>query len=125
MVRGWTAQLVAMALAGAAVMRGALAVFLLALAVAPTPAAGASAALESALRPLEPLARTGVLYDRVLPLAHLERLDGGAAAPVVDLATWRQAYDELRRASIAPPAGPDLAALETAARAAARAGVIP
>ena len=77
------------------------------------------------LRPLERLSRTGILYDRVLPLAHLERLDGGASTPVIDRATWRQGYDELRRASITSPPGPDLPTLDQEARASARAGVIP
>lgn len=81
--------------------------------------------LEEALRPIEPFARTGVLYDRVLPLAHLERLDGTASAPAIDGPTWRQACDELRRASLAAPAGPDPAALDASARASLRAGVIP
>jgi hypothetical protein len=81
--------------------------------------------LAEILRPIEPYLRTGVLYDRVLPLAHLERLDGTAAAPVIDAPTWRQAYDELRRASLAAPAGPDLATLEAGARASLRSGVIP
>src|SRR6516162_10841808 len=58
------------------------------------------ASLHRALQPLERLAHTGLLYDRVVPLAHLEKLDGSASAPVTDLATWRQAYDELRRASV-------------------------
>ena len=79
----------------------------------------------AAIAPLARLARTGVLYDRVVPLAHLERHDGSEAAPVTDLATWRQAYDELRRASIAPPAGPDLETVRARARAAQRLGVIP
>jgi triacylglycerol esterase/lipase EstA (alpha/beta hydrolase family) len=83
------------------------------------------AALVDALRPLEPFVTTGVLYDRVLPLAHLESLDGTAAAPVVDGARWRQACHELRRAALALPPGPDLAALEAGARAARRAGVVP
>ena len=78
-----------------------------------------------ALRPIESFVRTGVLYDRVLPLAHLERLDGTASAPVADGPTWRQAYDELRRASLAAPPGPDLAALDAGARASLRAGIIP
>ena len=41
------------------------------------------AALAEALAPLHPFVRTGVLYDRVLPLAHLEALDGTASAPAV------------------------------------------
>ena len=83
------------------------------------------AALADALRPIEPFVRTGVLYDRVMPLAHVERLDGTASAPAADGSMWRQAYDELRRASLAAPVGPDLAALEANARASLRAGVIP
>lgn len=85
----------------------------------------AHAALAGALRPLHPYVSTGVLYDRVLPLAHLERLDGTASAPAVDGATWRQGWDELRRASLGTPAGPDLATLDAGARAARRAGVVP
>ncbi len=77
------------------------------------------------LRALEPLSRTGVIYDRVLPIAHLERLDGSAATPAIGDRTWRQAYDELRRASLAAPAGPDLATLDAGARARYRSGVIP
>jgi hypothetical protein len=76
------------------------------------------------LRPLESFSRTGVLYDRVLPIARIERLDGSPSAPAVGLATWRQAYDEIRRASLTP-GGPDLAALDAAARASLRDGVIP
>jgi len=76
------------------------------------------------LRPLETFSRTGVIYDRVVPIARLERFDGSPAAPRIGLATWRQAYDELRRASLAPD-GPDLAALDEAARHARREGVIP
>jgi hypothetical protein len=79
---------------------------------------------DEALRPLEPFSRTGIIYDRVLPLARLDRLDGSPSAPAIDLATWRQGYDELRRAAIRP-VGPDLAALDAGARAAQRTGVIP
>lgn len=84
-------------------------------------------ALDAALREaaLAPLAASGVLYDRVLPLSRLEELDGGAAAPAVDRARWRQAWDELRRASFAPSAAPELAALDAAARAAVERGVLP
>jgi triacylglycerol esterase/lipase EstA (alpha/beta hydrolase family) len=83
------------------------------------------AALADVLRPLDPFVSTGVLYDRVLPLAQLEALDGTASAPAADRATWRQAYDELRRASLTTPTGPDLAALDAGARASMRSGVIP
>ena len=83
------------------------------------------ATLADALGPIEPFVRTGLLYDRVLPLAHVERLDGTASAPALDGPTWRQAYDELRRASLAAPVGPDLATLHASARVSLRAGVIP
>lgn len=82
-------------------------------------------ALARSLRPLEPLARTGVLYDRVLPLAHLEQMDGGDAAPVVDRARFRQALDELRRASTGAPVVPDLPTVDASAAASLRAGVVP
>ena len=81
-------------------------------------------AWRDAARALEPFSRTGVLYERVLPLAHIERLDGAAGAPVIDRATWRQAYDELRRAANVPE-GPELSAIDSDARASIRAGVIP
>ncbi len=85
---------------------------------------------------IEAAATTGVVYDRVLPLARLERLDGGASAPATDRATWRQALDELSRAARrfgegtapdAPRAGvsPELAAVDASAREAERAGAIP
>jgi hypothetical protein len=77
------------------------------------------------IAPLERLAHTGVLYDRVVPLAHLELHDGSATAPVADLATWRQAFDELHRASIATPQGPDLTSLLARTRTEARPGTVP
>ena len=98
-----------------AVPRSALAVAALTV-LALAGAATLARADDPRLAPLERLARTGVLYDRVVPLAHLERHDGSAAAPVADLATWRQAFDELRRAAIAPPPGPDLASVLAGAR---------
>lgn len=73
---------------------------------------------------LESVSRTGVIYDRVVPFAHLERLDGSASAPAVRAATWRQAYDELHRASAAP-VHPPLATVLAGARARHRSGVIP
>lgn len=69
--------------------------------------------------------RTGVLYDRVLSLSRLERFDGREASPVATSAEWRQAYDELRRASTAPDRLPELGVLIDAARPDVRAGVIP
>ena len=74
---------------------------------------------------LPSFSRTGVLYDRVVPIARLDLLDGSADAPVVTTSTWRQAWDEIQRASLVTPAGPDLDALDADARAARRDGVIP
>lgn len=83
------------------------------------------AAIDDALRDLVPMARSGVLIDRVLPLARIEELDGDPNSPSADARRWRQAYDELRRATIGTPTGPDLATLDAGARASARAGVLP
>jgi hypothetical protein len=46
--------------------------------------------------------RTGVLYDRVLPLSGIEHFDGRPGAPARSLRAWRQVYDELRRAGPSP-----------------------
>ncbi len=56
-------------------------------------------------------APSGVLYDRVLPLSHLEALDGGFQAPVVSLARWQQAYHEIRQAADGDHALPSLQTL--------------
>jgi len=84
-----------------------------------------TASLDAALRDLSPLARTGVLVDRVLPLARIEELDGGPGTRVVGSQRWRQAYDELRRATLERASGPDLATLDLRARTSSRAGVLP
>src|SRR5262245_23558820 len=109
---------------------GCRATALLVLAVGLVSARGATAGARDdvrveALGPLAQASQTGVIYDRVLPLAHLERLDGSASAPEIDLATWRQAYDELRRAAWRGPEWPALDRLAADARADVRAGVIP
>ena len=88
-------------------------------------AADPGADLARGLAPLEPWAASGVLYDRVLPLARLERFDGSAGAPACDRATWRQAYDELRRATFPTSTAPALEALDRTARALARERVVP
>lgn len=67
--------------------------------------------------------RSGILLDRVLDLADVGRFDGSAAAPAADLATWRQACDELRRASVAPERATAPPALD--ARVTAERGAIP
>ncbi len=60
---------------------------------------------------------TGVLYDRVLPLSGIERMDGSGAGPAISLRTWNQLYDELRRASANPGARPGSEVLRDRARA--------
>jgi hypothetical protein len=59
--------------------------------------------------------KTGVLYDRVLPLSGIERFSGDGRA-VSSLALWRQLYDELRRASADPTQRPPAEALVERAR---------
>jgi hypothetical protein len=49
--------------------------------------------------PLPESTPTGILADRVLPLAHLADLDGSSDAHAAPLARWRQALHELRRAA--------------------------
>ena len=83
------------------------------------------ARLDVGLQPLEAISRTGVIYDRVLPIARLERFDGSPAAPAADLGTWRQAFDELRRASFRGAAVPGLAMLDARAREDVSEGVVP
>ncbi|MFO7610297.1 MAG: T9SS type A sorting domain-containing protein [Candidatus Krumholzibacteriia bacterium] len=56
-------------------------------------------ALALAAGPLPETSPHGILVDRVLPLAHLEDLDGRPDAPAADPARWRQALHELRRAA--------------------------
>ncbi len=68
--------------------------------------------------------RTGILYDRVLPLSHIERYDGSEQSRPASRGTWRQLYDELRRASTAP-AQPELEFLVEQAHARARQEIIP
>ena len=88
-------------------------------------AASMGETLRSATAPLAMISRTGIVYDRVLPLAHLERFDGSEPSPPVDPATWKQAWDELRRASAAPERVPTLDAIAAGARAEIQRGVIP
>ncbi len=49
---------------------------------------------------------SGILVDRVVPMAHLEDLDGGPDSPPADLARWRQVVFELARAADQPLAWP-------------------
>ncbi|MBI5168481.1 MAG: T9SS type A sorting domain-containing protein [Candidatus Eisenbacteria bacterium] len=97
----------------------ALTVALLAGAASVACAAGPRAAA------LEARATSGALYDRVLPLARLDQLDGSAAAPAVTTARFRQAVDEWTRASLVPPVRGGIAALDAAARAGRAAREVP
>ncbi|PJA74512.1 hypothetical protein CO151_09460 [bacterium CG_4_9_14_3_um_filter_65_15] len=65
---------------------------------------GAGSALSVSLPPTSP---HGLLVDRALPMAHLDKLDGSAAAPAVGIHRWRQALWELRASSENPSAWPD------------------
>lgn len=50
---------------------------------------------------------SGILYDLVVPVAHVTRFDGATSAPLANAATFRQAAFELTRASLDPPVWPD------------------
>lgn len=67
--------------------------------------------------------RTGVLLDRVLPFAGIERFSGEAGATVASRGQWRQVYEELRRASASPGGRPN--AEELIERARQRQDVVP
>lgn len=66
--------------------------------------------------------RTGVLYDRVLPLSGIDRFAGDGRA-VASRGLWRQLYEELRRASVDPGQRPPAEAL--IARARQRPDIVP
>ncbi|HKO21509.1 MAG TPA: FlgD immunoglobulin-like domain containing protein [Candidatus Eisenbacteria bacterium] len=59
--------------------------------------------------------KTGVLYDRVLPLSGIDRFQGDGRA-VASRGLWRQIYEELRRASADPNQRPSADALIERAR---------
>ncbi|HEU4928425.1 MAG TPA: FlgD immunoglobulin-like domain containing protein [Candidatus Krumholzibacteria bacterium] len=50
---------------------------------------------------------SGILYDLVVPIAHVEQFDGSPSAPSANAGTLRQAVFELSRASLDPRAWPD------------------
>ncbi len=50
---------------------------------------------------------SGILYDLMLPLAHVDRFDGSLAAPAANAGILRQAVFELSGASLDAPAWPD------------------
>ena len=92
--------------------------------------AGASERLQDELhRAFDDLPRalvpSGILLDRVIPLAHPERFNGGELAPAATPAALREILHELRRASDAAPSGPTPDELRARGRTLADGGVIP
>jgi len=67
----------------------------------------------------------GILLDRVLPMAHLEELDGSATAGVSDLSRWRQSVHELRRAAESDLGWPQARRMQAGALATAAENEIP
>ncbi len=67
---------------------------------------------------------TGILYDLVAPIAHVERFDGSASAPVANSATLRQIVHELTRASLDPPAWADASAFRDDGNLVVRLGLV-
>ena len=51
---------------------------------------------------------SGILYDRVLDLSHLEAHDGSAVAAPISLRGWQQGYDEMVRGNGLPRCGKNL-----------------
>jgi FlgD Ig-like domain/Palmitoyl protein thioesterase len=93
--------------------------FLLALALA-TPARAGSLAprVDRAAVP------SGILYDLVAPIAHLERFDGTPAAPIANAATLRQTVHELAHASLDTPAWSDAPAFRDDGNLVVRLGLV-
>ncbi len=79
----------------------------------------------AATSPLPETTPTGILIDRVTPLAHLEDLDGSADSPAGDLQRWRQAVHELRRAAEQDPGWPQARDLQAEALMSAEEHEIP
>ena len=67
----------------------------------------------------------GILTDRVLPLAHLEELDGSSTAGVSDISRWRQTVHELRRAAERDPGWPQTRRMQEEALATSTGHEIP
>ena len=72
-----------------------------------------------------PLPPSGILLDRALPLVDPEPFDGSLGAPPVGLASWRQIYDQMWRASRELPRWPEPAELRQIAHLRMRTGVVP
>jgi hypothetical protein len=69
--------------------------------------------------------KTGILYDRVLPLSSIEDYDGSPASRPVTLAGWRQVYHEMSRASLLEPEWPSLESLSDQSRQVIHSGSVP
>ncbi len=67
---------------------------------------------------------SGILYDLVVPLAHVDRFDGSPTAPSANATTLRQAVFELSRASFDPQAWPDTQSFREDGGLAVRIGLI-
>jgi hypothetical protein len=96
--------------------------------IAAPPAAGAKIGehLQAILQDLGPEeVPSGILYDRVLSLSHAEFYDGARSARPASLGEWRQAFSEMRRASVTPPPWPAPDALAARNRAMAAKGAVP
>jgi hypothetical protein len=113
-------------------MRPTAAAAILILCMAPLWAGGALAkgeiadALSDALEGLDrSRVKTGILYDRVLPLSGIEDHDGGPTSRPVTLAGWRQAYHEMSGASLIEPEWPALESLLDENRRGIHGGLIP
>ena len=75
--------------------------------------AGVSDQLSELLSAIPPSAvESGILYDRVLPIARVGQYDGSALAPPITLSEWRQAYSEMKRAAYRSADWPSLEALD-------------
>lgn len=68
---------------------------------------------------------SGVLYDLVVPLSGIEKLNGGAEAAPIDFATWVQVAHELRRAAIVESGIPDHKVFRSLRQAAQKSGSHP
>ncbi len=68
---------------------------------------------------------SGILYDRVLPLSHIDNHDGTPQSRPASLDEWRQMYSEIYRASLTRPAWPSLDAVISGSREAEQRGIVP